>query len=116
MAIPAKNSEKVFTRVGEIPPKLFRPVGDQIAVHMHPVPENEHGILLPDGSENPIQSNICTVIAVGADVYSVEEGDQVLLMPVMAPNIYHKGYKYIMVKEEQVAGVIVQAKDEQEAK
>lgn len=89
-----------------VPPNVFKPVGDLVAVHMHPVAENEVGILLPDGSENPKQTNICTVVAVGPKCTQVKDGDRVFLQQAMCTIISHKGKKYIVLKEELICGVL----------
>lgn len=89
-----------------VPPKAFTPVGDLVALHMHPVTENEVGILLPDGSENPKQTNLCTVVAAGPLCKQVKDGDKVFIHQALATIISHKGYKYIVIEEKLIAGVL----------
>lgn len=89
-----------------VPPDVLTPVGNMVAIHQHPVEENDKGIILPDGSENPLQSNICTVISVGPDCKQVKRGDKVLMMPVMCSVLYHRKHAYVFVKEEQIACVL----------
>ena len=105
-----QRSSKVFNNtVREVPPKAFTPVLNMVAAHMHPVAENEAGIVLPDGSENPSQTNICTAVAVGPDCRHVKEGDQFMPLPVLIPNIVHKGRIYAMFREDQIAGIMVES-------
>lgn len=89
-----------------VPPNVLTPVGAMVALHMHPVPENEQGIILPDGSQNPAQSNICTVISVGPECKQVRTGDKVLMSPAMAWHLFHKKHQYIFVKESDIACVL----------
>ena len=91
----------------EVPVKQFMPCGHLIALHVYRAKPTDSGVYMPDGSENPIQSPLALVIAVGPLCTQVKEGDTVIFgSGTPALNIWHKRSKYTLVKEEAVAGVV----------
>lgn len=96
--IPAKDDV--------VPPCVMTPTGSLVVIHQHPPETNTNGIYIPDGAENPAQSEICTVIAVGPECKQVRAGDKILMLNAPASQLYHRRHKYIFVKEEFVACVL----------
>lgn len=91
-----------------VPEKTFTPTGKLVAVHCHKVAQAEGSIQLLDNSQSPYQGPRCTVIAVGPDVKMIKEGDLVLIHPnVIAPDIFNVGNKYVVLPEDNIAGVVL---------
>lgn len=86
--------------------KTFIPYGPLVAVAAHPQHHTQGGLVLPDGTPDPGLTITGTVVAVGAEVKYVKEGEVVLLREkTMGTWITHGGSgSVVLLRDDQVVG------------
>jgi hypothetical protein len=93
-----------------IPTKTFTPFGCLIAVHVFKM--HEPGLAMPDGVIAPNKTPTMLVIAAGPKCEQVKEGDMVYPAGnFMAINVYSRGGKVMVCREDQVSGVLIPGPD-----
>lgn len=111
---PGKPQDTVKAYVGPKgpAPKLFEPIDNQICVQIvfdASGSTTEGGIILPDnvGWRNPVYS----IIAVGPMCKQVKEGDQIICQPQGRMQVVrYAGNEYLLTREQEVQGIILQNK------
>jgi len=86
---------------------MVRPLGSRLVIH--PVQQetvSAGGIFIPSVAQNPESVQQAKVFAVGPQVVEVKEGDLVLFNKFGGSRIKFGGEEYVIVKEEELYGVL----------
>lgn len=93
-----------------IPPKVFTPIADYIAVSILQGPdETEGGVLIPENAKHNWTTPVAVVVACGPACVWVKEGDHVLVHPsTRADKAIYKRHSYLLLRERRVAGILLE--------
>lgn len=91
----------------KVPPKLFTPIGNGVAMHLPDPRETESGIALPDGVAGSL-TPVGIVVAVGPKCVQVKAGDRVVIFPSHRVDdlTLVGGYRYVVVPEDKLCAVL----------
>ncbi len=92
----------------EIPPKLFVPNGQQIAIHVYEAEsETDGGLILPDNAKDKWTTPIALVISAGPKCEQVKDGDKILVHPsTKGTTVRYGGKEWVLIHESNVCGVL----------
>lgn len=83
----------------------IKPLGDRVvAVKEEAKTKTASGLYLPDNAkEKPV---LAKIIAVGKEVKNVKDGDKILYKEYTTTEIKIDGTEYLIVKEEDILGIL----------
>jgi chaperonin GroES len=88
--------------MGKVP---IKPLGERIvAVREESATKTMSGFYLPDDAKE--KSQIAKVVAVGAAVHDVKNGDKIIVREYSTTDVKVDGAEYLIVKEEDVLAVV----------
>jgi chaperonin GroES len=94
--------------------QTIKPTADNIfAKPDETVKQTKSGFLLGEGAVE--QPKIAEVINIGGKVTSLKSGDRIIYKSYSTTDIKLDDQDYILMKEEDVVGVVVEVKDEPKA-